>query len=41
MDIENVELMHKRFREHLRMGTARLKLDKETREEGKKRWMNL
>ena len=36
MAIGNVELMQKCFSKHLRMGTARMKKDKET-EEGKKR----
>ena len=37
MAIENEELMHECFPKHRRMGTARMKLDKETDEEGKKR----
>ena len=35
MSIENEELMHECPPEHLRMGTARWKYDKETEEEGK------
>ena len=35
MAIENEELMHECSPEHLRMGTARWKEDKETEEEGK------
>ena len=33
--------MHERFPKHLRMGTARTKLDKETNEEGKKRGVSI
>ena len=36
MAIENGELVHACFTKHSRMGTARMKLDKET-EDGKKR----
>ena len=36
MPIGNVELMHKHFPKHSHMGT-RMKYDKETDEEGKKR----
>ena len=39
MAIENGELMNECFPKHLRMGTARLKLDNETEEENKKRRM--
>ena len=35
MAIGNVELMHECFPEHSRKGTARMKYDKETDEEGK------
>ena len=41
MAIRNGELMHECFPKHLRMGTARLKLDNETKEEGKKRRINV
>ena len=37
MATRNVELMHECFSKHFRMGTARMKKDKETNEEGKKR----
>ena len=37
MAIENMELMHECSPKHLRMGTARLKEEKESEEEGKKR----
>ena len=37
MSIGNVELMHKCFHKHFSMGTARIKYDKDTKEEGKKR----
>ena len=33
--------MHECFPKHLRMGTARMKQDKETEEKGKKRDVNL
>ena len=36
MAIGNGELMHECFPEHSRMGTARMKYDKETNEEIKK-----
>ena len=36
MAVENAELMHEFFLKHLRMGTARMKEDKET-EEGKQK----
>ena len=36
MAIGNGELMHECFPKHSRMGTARMKLDKERDEEGKK-----
>ena len=36
MAIGNGELLHECFPKHLRMGTARMKQDKETEEEGKK-----
>ena len=39
MAIENLELMHEYFPKHLRMGTARFKLDNKTAEESKKRRM--
>ena len=35
MAIGNVELMHECFPKHLRMGTVRMKYDKETEEEGR------
>ena len=41
MDIGNGELMHECFPKHLRMGTARMKKDKETDEEGKKRGVSM
>ena len=37
MAIENMELMRECSPEHLSMGTARLKCDKETEEEGKQK----
>ena len=37
MAIGNEELMHECFPKHTRVGTARMKKDKETDEEGKKR----
>ena len=39
--IGNGELMHECFPKHLRMGTARMKLDKETDEEWKKRGVSM
>ena len=39
MGVENGELMHECFPKHSRMGTARMKQDKETDNEGKKRDM--
>ena len=36
MTIKNGELMHECFPKHSRMGTSRIKLDKETHEDGKK-----
>ena len=41
MALESGELMHECFLKHLRMGTARMKLDKETDEEGKKRGLSM
>ena len=41
MAIGNGELMHECFPKHLRMGTARMKLDEETEEEGKKRGVSM
>ena len=41
MAIGNGELMHECFPKHPRMGTARLKLDNETKEDGKKRRINV
>ena len=41
MAIGNGELMHECFPKHLCMGTARLKKDNETQEEGKNRRMNV
>ena len=40
MAIGNWEFMHECFPKHSRMGTARMKKDKETDEEGKKRGVN-
>ena len=37
MAIRNWELMHECFPKHLRMGTARMRENKETDEKGKKR----
>ena len=36
MAIENGELMHECFPKHLRMGTARMKEDNETDEDGRR-----
>ena len=41
MAIINVEFMQECFPEHSRMGTARMKYDKETDEEGKKRGVSV
>ena len=41
MAIGNGELMHECFPKHSRMGTARMKLDKETGEGGKKRGVSM
>ena len=41
MAIGNWEFMHECFPKHSRMGTARMKKDKETDEEGKKRGVNM
>ena len=41
MAIGNVELTHECFPKHSRMGTARMKLDKETDEEDKKRSVSM
>ena len=41
MALGNGELMHECFPKHPRMGTARLKLDNETKEEGNKRRINV
>ena len=41
MAIGNVELMHECFLKHSRMGTARMKYDKETEEEAKKRGVSM
>ena len=41
MAVEKVELMDECSHEHFRMGIARLKLDEETEEEGKKRGMKV
>ena len=41
MAIGNGELMHECFPKHLRMGTARMKQDKETDEGGKKRGVSM
>ena len=38
---ENVELLHERSPEHLRMGTARLKSDKKKIEEDGKKRLNM
>ena len=37
MATEKLELMQECFPKHLRMGTARMKEDKETKEEGKQK----
>ena len=39
--IGNGEPMHECFPKNLRMGTARIKLDKERKEDGKKRGMSM
>ena len=41
MAIGNRELMQESFPKHSRMGTARMKYDKETAEEGKKRCVSM
>ena len=41
MAIGNEELMHEFFFKHSRMGTARMKQDKETDEYGKKRGVSM
>ena len=41
MAIRNGELMHECFPKHARMGTARMKSDKETREEGNKKGVSM
>ena len=41
MVIGNVELMHECFLKHSRMGTARMKEDEETDEEGEKRGLSM
>ena len=41
MAIGNGELMHECFPKHSRMGTAIMKYDKETNEEGKKRGVSV
>ena len=41
MAIGNGELMHECFPKHSRMGTARMKKDKVTDEEGKKRGVSM
>ena len=41
MAIGNGELMQECFPKHLRMGTTRMKYDKETDEEGKKRSVSM
>ena len=41
MAIGNGELMQECLPKHSRMGTARIKLDKETDEEGKKRGVSI
>ena len=41
MVIGNGELMHECFPKHLRMGTARMKYDKETDEDGKTRGVSM
>ena len=35
MDFKNMDLMHECFPKHLRLGTARMKEDKQTEEEDK------
>ena len=41
MDIGNDEIMHECFPKHSRTGTARMKYDKETDEEGKNRGVSV
>ena len=41
MAIGNGELMQECFPKHLRMGTAQMKLDEETDEEGRKRGVSM
>ena len=41
MALGNGELAHECFHKHFRKGTTRMKLDKETEEEGKKRGVNI
>ena len=41
MAIENGELMHECFTKHSRMGTASIKSDEETDEDGKKRGVSV
>ena len=41
MAVGNGELMHECFPKHSFMGTARMKQDKETDEDGKKRGVNM
>ena len=41
MGIGNGEPMHECFPKHSRMGTARMKGDKETEEEGKQRGLSM
>ena len=36
MAIGNVKLLHECFPKHLRMGTARIEYDEETKEEGRR-----
>ena len=41
MAIENEELVHECFPKHLRTGTARMKGDNDTEEEGKQKRVNM
>ena len=41
MALGNKELMHECFPKHLRMGTPRMKQDKETNKESKKRGVSM
>ena len=41
MAVGNEELMNERFPKHSRIGTAKMKYDKETEEEGKRRGVSM